>query len=54
MQTLPKQLLDSLRAAVGAAHVATGDAVKFLDVGWNPHNLDAGIVVSPEIGRAHV
>lgn len=48
MQTLPKELLDSLRAAVGAAHVATGEAVKLLDVGWNPHNLDAGIVVSPE------
>ena len=48
MQTLPTELLDSLRAAVGAAHVATGEAVKLLDVGWNPHNLDAGIVVSPE------
>ena len=48
MQTLPTKLLDSLRAAIGAAHVATGDAVKLLDVGWNPHNLDAGIVVSPD------
>jgi len=44
---VPAPLLDALRAAIGAAHVATGDAVKLLDVGWNPHNLDAGVVVSP-------
>ena len=44
---VPAPLLDALRAAIGAAHVATGDAVTLLDVGWNPHNLDAGVVVSP-------
>ena len=47
MSAVPAELIAALRAAVGAAHVATGDAVALLDVGWNPHNLDAGIVVSP-------
>ncbi|MEI7515982.1 MAG: FAD-binding oxidoreductase [Betaproteobacteria bacterium] len=47
MHALTGEFLDALRAAVGAAHVATGEAVALLDVGWNPHNLDAGVVVSP-------
>lgn len=44
---VPTVLLEALRGVVGAEHVATGQAVALLDVGWNPHNLDAGIVVSP-------
>ncbi len=47
MHALTGEFLDALRTAVGAAHVATGEAVALLDVGWNPHNLDAGVVVSP-------
>lgn len=47
MHALTGEFLDALRAAVGASHVATGEAVALLDVGWNPHNLDAGVVVSP-------
>ena len=47
MSAVPAELIAALRAVVGAAHVATGEAVALLDVGWNPHNLDAGIVVSP-------
>jgi len=47
MPAVPAELLSALRDAVGGAHVAVGEAVALLDVGWNPHNLDAGIVVSP-------
>jgi len=47
MSDVSAELIAALRAAVGAAHVATAEAVALLDVGWNPHNLDAGIVVSP-------
>ena len=47
MSAVPAELIAALRAVVGAAHVATGEAVALLDVGWNPHNLDAGLVVSP-------
>lgn len=44
---LSPEFLEALRTAVGGAHVATAEAVSRLDTGWNPHNLDAGIVVSP-------
>lgn len=47
MSDVSAELIAALRGAVGAAHVATAEAVALLDVGWNPHNLDAGIVVSP-------
>jgi FAD/FMN-containing dehydrogenase len=47
MPAVSAELLSALRDVVGAAHVAVGEAVALLDVGWNPHNLDAGIVVSP-------
>ena len=36
-----------LRKLVGEAHVRTGESVLELDPGWSPHNLDAGVVVSP-------
>jgi FAD/FMN-containing dehydrogenase len=36
-----------LRSIVGEVHVRVGQAVLELDPGWNPHNLDAGVVVSP-------
>jgi FAD/FMN-containing dehydrogenase len=36
-----------LRAIVGDSNVRIGDAVRELDPGWNQHNLEAGIVVSP-------
>ncbi len=44
---LPQAFLEALGATVGVGHVATGAAVALLDPGWNPHNLTAGIVVSP-------
>jgi acetyl-CoA acetyltransferase len=45
--SIPAALLPALRQAIGADHVATAEAVALLDVGWNPQNLAAGIVVSP-------
>jgi FAD/FMN-containing dehydrogenase len=36
-----------LRALVGDSNVRVGETVLELDPGWNPHNLDAGVVVSP-------
>ena len=45
--SIPAALLQALRQAIGADHVATAEAVALLDVGWNPQNLGAGIVVSP-------
>jgi FAD/FMN-containing dehydrogenase len=44
---LSAEFLNALRSVVGTANVATGEAVALLNVGWNPHNLDAGVVVSP-------
>ena len=44
---IPAALLQALRQALGADQVATAEAVALLDVGWNPQNLGAGIVVSP-------
>ncbi len=46
-RTLSDDELDGLRALVGASNVRVGEAVAELDPGWNPHNLDAGVVVSP-------
>lgn len=45
--SLPAGVLDDLRNTVGASNVRTGDAVGALNPGWNAHNLDAGVVVSP-------
>ena len=47
MSALSDDLIAELRALVGVAHVRTGEAVLELDPGWSPHNLDAGVVVSP-------
>ena len=47
LSSVPAELLDALRAAIGADQVATAEAVALLDVGWHPQNLGAGIVVSP-------
>ena len=41
------ELVDELRVVVGESNVRVGEAVLELDPGWNPHSLDAGIVVSP-------
>ncbi len=44
---LSVEQIAELRALVGSGHVRVGEAVLELDPGWNPHSLDAGIVVSP-------
>ncbi|MDQ0467838.1 FAD-binding oxidoreductase [Labrys wisconsinensis] len=40
-------LADELAGLLGPEAVRAGAAVALLDPGWNPHNLDAGLVVSP-------
>lgn len=44
---LPVGVLDELCAAVGVAHVRTGDAIRELDPGQHQGNLGASAVVSP-------
>jgi FAD/FMN-containing dehydrogenase len=39
--------IGELRALVGDSNVRVGEAALELDPGWSPHNLDAGVVVSP-------
>lgn len=43
---LADDLITELRAIVGDTYVRVGERVTELDPGWNPHNLDAGVVVS--------
>ena len=44
---LCEEWINELRALVGESNVRVGEAVLGLDPGWNPHSLDAGVVVSP-------
>jgi FAD/FMN-containing dehydrogenase len=44
---LTDEQISDLRNLVGDTHVRVGEAALELDPGWSPHNLDAGVVVSP-------
>ena len=48
VHSVSSNLLEQLGDIVGPQNLKIGSGIDAIDPGWNPHNLDAGIMVSPD------